>query len=278
MTGIVIAGVGVGQLVGPIVISRLITKYGWSSAYMILGVAVLILIVVAAQLLRRDPYQMGQVPLGESNQKHHELNLGIMDFSLEDAIKTPQFWILFGIFICYGYGVFAIVVHIVPHAIDLKMSPVSAANILATRGAVGILGSYMLSALADRIGNKQVYIIGMAVSSVALIGLSFFNDVTSIYLFTIVFGFVVGGMGASESPITAWLFGLSSHGLVYGVVHVGFTVGAAAGPYITGYLYDLTGSYQSAFLTSAIIMIIGLLLTLTLRPIKRPGTGIRLHR
>jgi MFS family permease len=89
-----------------------------------------------------------------------------------------------------------------------------------------------------------------------------------LYLFIVAFGFAAGGMAASESPITAWLFGLGSHSLIYGVVHVGFTVGAAAGPYLTGYLYDLMGSYQLAFLITAAIGVIGLFLTLTLKPIK----------
>lgn len=271
MTGIVIAGTGIGQLVGPIVTSRLIAEYGWSLAYIILGIAVLLSIVLAAQFLRRNPTQMRQLSHGESEEKHHDSKSVTDDFSFKKAFKTSQFWILFSMFVCYGYGVFAIVVHIVPHAIELKISPVSAANILATRGAMGILGSYILSAFADRMGNRQIFIIGFVILSAALFGLSLAKEEWMLYLFIVAFGFAAGGMAASESPITAWLFGLGSHGLIYGVVHVGFTVGAAVGPYVTGYLFDLTGSYQMAFLISAAIAVIGLILTLMLKPTRRPG-------
>jgi len=268
MTGFVIAGTGIGQLVGPIVISRLIASTGWTQTYMMMGIAVLILIVLTAQLLRRDPAQSGQLPWGDSEEKARDTKPANADFSFNKAVKTSQFWILFGMFVCYGYGVFAIVVHIVPYAISLDISAVRAADILATRGAAGILGSYLLSLFADRTGNKQVYIFGFVLMIAALFGLSLEKEEWMLYLFIVAFGFAAGGMAASESPITAWLFGLGSHGLIYGVVHVGFTVGAAAGPFLTGYLYDLMGSYQLAFLISAAIGVIGLFLTLTLKPIK----------
>jgi len=51
--------------------------------------------------------------------------------------------------------------------------------------------------------------------------LSFTDAKWVLYLFIVMLGFAGGGMAASESPTTAWLFGLGSHGLIYGVVHVG---------------------------------------------------------
>jgi MFS family permease len=164
-------------------------------------------------------------------------------------------------------------VHTVPYAIGLNISPVGAADILATRGAMSILGSYVLSLLADRAGNRQIFVFGFVVLMAALFGLSLAKEEWMLYLFIVAFGFAAGGMAASESPIAAWLFGLGSHGLIYGVVHVGFTVGAAAGPYLTGYLYDLTGSYRLAFVIAAAIGAIGLFLSLALKPIKSQPPG-----
>lgn len=268
MTGFVIAGSGIGQLVGPIVTSRLIAKIGWTQTYMITGIAVLVLIVLAAQLLRREPAYTGRLSREDGEGKNLDIKPVTTDFSFHTAVKTPQFWILFGMLVCFGYGTYTVVVHIVPYAIGLNISPVSAADILATRGALSILGSYVLSIFADRIGNKQVFAFGFGLLIVALFGLSLVKEEWMLYLFIVALGFAVGGIAASESPITAWLFGLGSHGLIYGVVHVGFTVGAAAGPYLTGYLFDLTGSYQLGFFIAAGFGVIGLFLTLTLKPIK----------
>ena len=89
-----------------------------------------------------------------------------------------------------------------------------------------------------------------------------------LYLFATVFGFAVGGTGASESPLVASLFGLKAHGLILGVIDMSFTVGAAIGPVLTGYIFDVTGSYQSAFLVCAVIGIVGMVSTILLTPIR----------
>ena len=89
-----------------------------------------------------------------------------------------------------------------------------------------------------------------------------------LYLFVIAFGFAHGGMGPSESPLVAGLFGLSSHGLIFGIVSFGFTIGAAIGPLLSGYLFDVSGSYQTAFLTCACLTIVGLVLAILLSPVK----------
>jgi len=274
MTGIVIAGLGVGGLIGPPVISRLIATYGWFLSCIVLGIAVLLFVIIATQFLRRGPNQMRQLPDGETEGNYQATKSVTNSFSFKEAVKTTQFWIVFGMFFCFGFGSFSIVVHIVQHAIDLKIPPVSAANILAARGAMVILGNYILGAFADRIGNRQIFIIGFVVMSAALLWLPLAEKEWMLYLFIVFFGFVSGGMGASESPLTAWLFGINSHGLIYGVVHVGFAIGAAAGPLVTGYIFELTGSYQSAFLTCAALGVIGLISAVILRPTTKLEVGV----
>ena len=272
MSGIIIAGVGIGGLIGPPVISRLIEAYDWRMSYIIQGIVVLVLIVAATQLLRRDSGQIRQLTDKGKNEVTLETEKSVDgSFTFKDAIKTAQFWINFCLLFCFGFGSFAIAVHIVPHAIDLGISSVIAANILAVRGAMSILGNNIFGALADRIGNRQIFIIGLIMTSASFFWLLIADELWMLYLFIVFSGFAGGGMGASESPLTAWLFGINSHGLIYGVVHVGFTLGAAAGPYLMGYIFDVTGSYQLAFLTCAILSVIGVILSLLLKPTKKPA-------
>ena len=89
-----------------------------------------------------------------------------------------------------------------------------------------------------------------------------------LYVFVIIYGIAQGGMGAAQSPEVADLFGLSSHGLLFGLTGLGFTSGAAFGPYITGLIFDITGSYQLAFLMCAAVAIIGLVMTTLIKPIE----------
>jgi AAHS family 4-hydroxybenzoate transporter-like MFS transporter len=161
-------------------------------------------------------------------------------------------------------------IHIVRHAMDLEISAVSAANILAINGGIAILGSYVFGGLGDKIGNKQAFSIGFILMAAAFMGLSTSREVWLLFLFAAISGFAFGGMGSLESPLVAWLFGLGSHGLIYGLIHFGFTIGAAMGPVVMGYFFDQRGNYQIAFLTGAAVSIVGLILSVLLGPTQKP--------
>jgi MFS family permease len=263
MTGIVVAGVGIGGLVAPMVISRLIAAYDWRLSYAIQGITILMVMVLGAQFFKRAPAQQGQLPYGENEGKQQELTSEAKAFSFKEAIYTAQFWLLFAMFVCYGFCTFSVLVHIVPHAIELEISAINAANILASVSGISVLGNFVLGSVGDRIGNKWIFIISFILMSAVLFWM--------LYLFAVVFGFALGGMATSESPLVARLFGLSSHGLIFGVVGFGHIIGGAVGPVVAGYIFDLTLSYQMAFLVCAVVGVAGLILTAMLRPTKRLG-------
>jgi MFS family permease len=273
MTGIVASGVGTGGLVVPLIISRLVAAYGWRLSYIIQGIAVLVIMILGAQLLRGTPH-MEQLSYRENRGKQQELTAEAIAFPFKEAVHTAQFWLLLAIFFCYGFCVFSILVHIVMHVINIGFSAISAANILATIGGVSVLGNFGLGNIGDRIGNRRIFIIGFILMSAVLLWLVLANQMWMLYLIAILLGFAVGGMAASESPIVARLFGLSSHGLIFGIVGFGHLIGGAVGPVVTGYIFDLTLSYQMAFLVCAASGVIGLILTALLRPTERLGTRL----
>jgi MFS family permease len=263
MTGIALTGIGLGTLIAPPVANRLIAVYDWRVSYIILGCLVLAVGVLAAQLLKCDPTRTGQVPYGGDDM---EVQGGGEGLSLREAAHTRQFWMVFGVFVCLGFSYFSIVVHIVPHITDLGISAANGANILAALGGAGIVGN-VLGGAADKIGNKQVCVIGLMLASAMLFWLVSVTEVWMFYLFVGVFGIGYGVCFTSESPLVAWLFGVSSHGLLLGIISFGFTIGAAIGPLLTGYIFDVTGSYQVAFLTFAALSAVGLILMVLIRPI-----------
>jgi len=269
VTGIVMSGVGMGILITPLVASRLIVTYDWRSSYLILGSIVLVVVVLAAQLLRRDPTQVGQRPYGENEGEEPGLELGTKAFSLKEAVYTKQFRVVSAMLFCFGFGEFAIIVHIVPHATELGVSTVSAANILATIGGLNIVGRVVLGGAGDRIGNRQVFIIGFILMAAALFWLVPATEAWMLYLFAAIFGFAHGGCAVSSAPLVAALFGLSSHGLIMGFVGLSYTSGAALGPFLAGYIFDITSSYQLAFLVCGAIAVVGLILAALLTPTKK---------
>jgi MFS family permease len=271
MTGIVLTGIGLGTLVMTPVSNWLISIFDWRLSYIIVGGMVMLIGITASQFLRGDPARMGLVPYGKTEVKEQELAGVAQGFSLREATHTRQFWMVSVIFFCLGYCIFAINVHLVPHITDLEISATTAANIMATTGALQTIGGIVLGGAADRIGNRQVLVISFIMITVAMLFLVLFTGVYLFYLFAVIYGFAVGGGGAMEPTIVAELFGMKAHGLILGVMSFVFTVGGAIGPLVTGYIFDVNGSYHSAFLVCAAFSAIGLILAAVSRPIKRPG-------
>jgi MFS family permease len=269
MTGIVLTGVSIGTLIAAPVANRLISAYDWRVSYIIVGGIVLVVVVLVAQLLRRDPTQVKQRPYGESEGEKQEVS-ETHPLSLREAVHTRQFWLASGMFFCFGFCFYTIMTHIALHAIDLRISPITAANILATIGGLSIAGRLVLGSAADRFGNRQVFIIGFILMAAALFWLVPAKEVWALYLFVVVFGFALGGCATSESPLVAGLFGLRSHGLILGVINcIGFTFGAAVGPLMAGHIFDINNSYQLAFIVCAAMSVVGLILTILLTPIEK---------
>ena len=267
MSGIVKAGAGIGMVIMPPIANWLISSYGWRTSYFIIGIIALALIIFVAQFLRRDPAQMGQLPDGEEKVNIGCLNSADGGFSFQKAIHTRQFWMLCVIFLVVAFCVEAIIVHIVPHATDLGISAVSAANILAVIGGVSIIGRFVMGSAGDKAGNRLAIIVCFLILLVSLLWMLVAKELWMLYLFACVYGFAHGGFFALISPSVAEFFGLSSHGVILGAVFCLTTIGGAIGPVLAGHIFDVTSSYQLAFLVFTVVCIVGFILTLLLKPV-----------
>jgi MFS family permease len=269
MTGIVAAGIGIGAFVGPPVSTRLIGAYGWRISFLILGITVLALVVLSAQLLKRDPAETGAVPY--RGEKGGQVGFQGVDEGLStgQALHTWQAWVLLSMIVCFGYSVFAIMVHIVPHAMELGISSSRAAGILAAIGGVSIIGKVAMGRAVDIIGSRKVFMIGFIIMSATLFWLGSAKLVWGLYIFACFFGFAYGGCVVSESPFVAELFGLRSHGSIMGLVGASFTFGGAIGPFLTGYIFDVTGAYLVGILVCVALCLVGFFLATLLKPVGR---------
>jgi len=270
MTGIVVAGVGVGTMIGPPANSQLILAYGWRTSYIIVGSIILVLFILAAQFLRRDPKQMGQLPYGSEIRTNGPV-AGLSSFSPREAIRTRQFWLIFITYICFGVGQMGVMLHMVPHATDLGITPIVAANIMTVIGGFSVAGRIILGSIADRTGNKRTLIIGLSLMTLSLIWLQFANELWMFYLFAAVFGFSYGGEVAILSPIVAELFGLGALGSILGMSTFAYAIGCAIGPIFAGIIFDMTGSYYSAFLVFMILIVTGVVLVSLIKPTRKEG-------
>jgi MFS family permease len=275
MTAIVFSGMGVGIMVFPPIVSRLIFLYGWRHAYIILAVVGCVLILFGAQFLKARPtaddeddrryvFQDGNESLRSDG--HH----GIL---LKEVLKAKPFWFLSTLYFFFLYELMTITVHIVIYAKDMGVPAGSSAGIISVIGILCVVGLNAAGNWADRIGNRVSMTVGFLVMTISFFWLLISKNEASLILFAILFGLAYGGVQVLFSPLVAELFGLRSHGVILGAAAFLGTFGAVLGPVVSGYIFDTTKSYTPAFFVCAIMGITGIFLATQLHPGKGPEMG-----
>lgn len=271
VTGIVASGIGLGTVIMPPAARWLISAYGWRLSYIVMGSVALIVTMVIAQFLKRDPSEMGLVPYGADEAVNERLNSAGEGFSFSKAIRSRQFWAFCLALLGFGYCLQTIMVHIVLYATGFGVSAVIAATILACIGGASVAGRPMMGSAGDRIGNRLAMVICFIAVFAALLWLLIARELWMFYLFAAFFGFAYGGISAVQSPLVAELFGLKSHGVIFGAVTMSIAIGGAIGPVVAGHIFDVTGSYQLDFLICVAVCIMAMVTTLFLRPTNYKG-------
>ncbi len=91
------------------------------------------------------------------------------------------------------------------------------------------------------------------------------GEIWMLYFFAMLYGVAHGGFFTVLSPMVAEFFGISSHGVLFGIVVFSLTIGGAIGPVVAGHIFDIVRSYQPVFLILVGVSIAGLFLTLFLQ-------------
>lgn len=276
MTGIAKVGTGTGQLLVPLAAASLIAVLGWRHAALIMGSVALLLLVVAAQVMRRDPHGMGQHPDGAEISQSGTLGRAReAGLTLAEAFATRQFWTLCIVQLTVMFCLMTVMIHIVPHATDMGVAPAVAATILSTVGAVSIAGRLTIGTLVDRLGGRRSLMICFVILLASFALLQSFQVGWMLFVFAAVYGFAHGGFFTVMSPTLAEFFGTGSHGVIFGIVLFSGMMGGAAGPLLAGTLFDTSGSYQVVFMILTGMAVVGLLMAYTLRPMRlHAGTAL----
>lgn len=268
MTGIVKMGTGSGQFVMPLLCSMLISHFGWRSAYAALSVIASLLLILAAQFLRRDPAHMGLLPDGGGRTERSGVDPFQKGALFREALGDRQFWTILLAFLAGVFSLMSIMLHIVPHATDIGIPATAAAGILSTIGGVSMVGRFVIGNAIDRIGNRTSMIVCCILLMAVLLWLQTADELWMLYLFAAAYGFTHGGFFTVISPIVAEYFGLRSHGLLFGITVFAGTVGGFLGPVFAGRIFDMTTSYRLAFWVCIVAAAVGLGLMLSLKPAK----------
>ncbi len=269
MTGLVKAGTGTGQFIIPIVASSLIALAGWRNAYVAIGLGILVVYVLAARLMKRSPAEMGLQPYGHTGDNSKQGDASGVSFGV--ALRMPQLWLACLSYFCVIFGAITVLVHIVPHAIDGGMPERSAAALVSTIGAVSVAGRITMGTMSDRIGSRKTFMLCFVVLITALLWLQIASAGWMLFAFALVYGFAHGGFYTVMSPTVAEIFGLKSHGAIFGLIYFFGTLGGAFGPVVAGRLFDVQQTYTTAFWLLLALAVFGLIVMLRVRPVVSSG-------
>ena len=200
MTGIAVAGVGMGTFVVPLIANRLISAFGWRTTYEVLGIAVLIIVIIFSLVLKRDPTLSGQHPDGARTVSSSSGGVDGVGLSLYEALRSLKFWNICAQFFCFGYFTYSVLVHIAPYSTDQGLSTVTAAYFVSVIGMASIIGKLLLGRLGDSIGNRNIYLLCFIMVMVAMGSTLLLPAHLAGYPFVVTIGLAYGGCSASHSP------------------------------------------------------------------------------
>lgn len=257
--GIAFAGVGIGSVTLLPWVQHMIEQTGWKTACTAMGILIIVVLAPINLLLHRRPEDIGLLPDGDpaptATSAKPVSNVvdpvwANTDWTLRRAMGTARFW-----WIAMGYfgGLYvwyAVQVHQTKFLLDIGFSSSVGVWALGVVSLLGIPGQIWLGHLSDRIGREWVWAIscfGFAICFAALVALKYVPSLWLVYLMVITQGALGYGMTSVLGPIVLEIFQGKQYGSIFGTIMLAALAGGAAGPWATGVLHDLTGSYTIAF-------------------------------
>lgn len=239
---LVLVGFNLGYVTAGPLAALLITLMGWRAAYAVLGGGAGLLAMVGAVSVRLP--HGPEIAAGRSDRAAPPTPGGL---TLREALTDPRQWSLNASWLLQGGLVFMVTVHIVPYARDRGASLAGASLVLTAYG-VGALGGRLVSGLAsDRLGTLTTVRAGFLAMTLAMIVLVWLPSPTVMLAAMTLFGAGFAAADTMVAKVIPDVFGLRAIGAIMGVLNLGWRAGAALGPAVAGFLFDLTGSYAVPF-------------------------------
>jgi len=260
--GLSLIGIGLGGAVLPVVSQTLIGEYGWRMAYRYLAVIVFLFTFFPLYfLIRNNPGPVESESSVETDSPD-SLDEG---FSVSEAMKTREFWLLAIGFLIVAAGNSGGLVHLPPLLTDAGLTPERAALYTGIMGVGVTIGRAVGGYLLDLFHAPYVAICFLIGPFIAYT--FFMSGLSPQWAFVPVLLFGIG-MGAEFDVIPFLIsryFGLKNFGVIYGIQISTFSIGTGLGPAIMGFAYDKYGSYGPAIRIAMVLLIVGSLLVSRLK-------------
>ena len=253
--GIVSSGVGVGMLVVVPLCEHLIEAHGWREAFRVLAMICTAFTLPAALFLLHETPVYKRPAAPSAAARAADPWMAGRTLTLKQATRTAPFWLMVGTFFCGSLCSQTLHVHQVAFLVDHGISAMVAASVVGVVGVASIVGKTGGGWLSDRIERELVYIGGVSVlvGSVGALLLVGMNPTQwGAYVYAVMLGIGYAVTAAIMPAMVADRFQGRHFGSILGVGLFGSSAGSAFGPWMSGYLHDLTGTYTLPFTIAAV--------------------------
>ena len=265
---------GLGGLIFVPILAWLLVTYGWKVSLIVMSIVVLLFATLPQWFLfRNHPSEKGQeidngvVPNKKENEKTNtNLYISPIDWTVKDAIRTPQIWVVMLIFGAVTATFIASTYYGFLHLRNMGVSVLVASSIQGSLGVFTAISSILTGFLIDRLGARKLIIAACLLNGIGIILLIFSSTPIIAWVYAIVFGLATGIMLPCVTTIIASYYGAKNYAAIQGSAQWILSICASLTPLIAGIIADATGSFQSVFIFSGALCFIALIFAIMLKP------------
>ncbi len=256
------ASTSAGQLIFVPALMLAATTLGWRASSLALSLVAMVAVLPVLLFLRKDPSDVGQVPLGATAATAAP-RAGAESGVMRRAVRSLDFWLLAGtFFICGATSNGLVGTHLIPFAHDHGIAQTTAAGMLALMGAMNFVGTLGSGWLTDRYDPRRLLAVYYGFRGLSLLFLPFVTEPMGLAAFAVLFGLDYIATVPPTTALVADNFGRRNVGTVYGWVFCSHQVGAALAAWMGGLARDSFGDYGLAFLLAGTMAVAGAMLAL----------------
>ena len=262
--GLTMSGNGLGPFLFSPLVTWLIFRWDWQTAFMAIAIAMTACIVLSCVFIRNDPRDMGLEPYGAdpappppepakapaAGAPRPPAAASSVGALWRDILRQQGFWTLGGInfFCCICHSI--PLVHVVGFAQNAGLSAFASAWVLALMSLSSITGRIFWGIFADRHSPRFALMMTLFVQGALVLWLVNTQDPVIFFLYAVVWGFGYGGVGTQYGVVARELYGPRLFGPGYAGQGCFAMIGMATGGFLGGYLFDISNSYTAAWLIS----------------------------
>lgn len=245
--GIAVALVASGNYLSgaiwPMLLADILADSGWRQVYLFLAVVTLVVVIPMSLLLRRQ--------LPEDAHGVAEAASALKALSAGFSPRALQYLLgLAGIGCCVAMSMPQ--VHIVAYCVGLGYGPAVGAEMLSLMLLGGVVSRVISGLVADRLGGVLTLLVGSVLQCIALLLYLPYDGMVSLYIVSAIFGLAQGGIVPSYALVVREYMPAKEAGARVGFVLMMTILGMALGGWMSGWIYDVTGNYQMAFLNGIV--------------------------